>query len=418
MIKFLDKTILVLVCLIPLALITGPFLPDLFLSLVSIFFLFISFLKKDYKYFQNKYFGIFLIFYFYICITSFFATDFLYSFVNAILYIRFIIFPIAVIYLVDNYKKILLYFFISTGLSLLIVLLSGYLQYFFHYSVFNYDYDGKRLSGIFGEELKLGSYLIRLFPIFLGLLFLLIKNRYLQICIFIFSFLTISVLVFLSGERAAFFYTILSTIIVVICLNRFLLIRIGVMIMAVSLIFFVLSNDSKVRERMIGDTVRHLNLSGLQTGELNIFSPTHEKIMLTSLKIYKDNYIFGTGVKSFRIECKKPKYFDKLGCRNHPHNTYVQLLNETGIFGFIFFTLIFFYISILLFKHFVHIYSRKKIFSNKYELDNFQICILLSIIITLWPFIPTGNFFNNWLSVIYYLPIGFLLSHKKINEYL
>ena len=72
----------------------------------------------------------------------------------------------------------------------------------------------------------------------------------------------------------------------------------------------------------------------------------------TSINIFKNNYFFGTGVKSFREQCKKNQYYiienysafkDKPhdyypgytgidGCSTHPHNYYFQLLSETGIF--------------------------------------------------------------------------------------
>jgi hypothetical protein len=35
--------------------------------------------------------------------------------------------------------------------------------------------------------------------------------------------------------------------------------------------------------------------------------------------------------------------------------------------------------------------------------------MLSAIFVTLWPIIPSGNFFNGWLNIIYYLPIGFLI---------
>ena len=43
---------------------------------------------------------------------------------------------------------------------------------------------------------------------------------------------------------------------------------------------------------------------------------------------------------------------------------------------------------------------------------------MTALVITLWPLAPTGNFFNNWLSIIYFLPLGFIiyfLIKKKIN---
>jgi hypothetical protein len=44
--------------------------------------------------------------------------------------------------------------------------------------------------------------------------------------------------------------------------------------------------------------------------------------------------------------------------------------------------------------------------------------LLSCFIITLWPFTPTGNFFGNWLNIIYYLPAGFFLysiNNRKVK---
>ena len=34
----------------------------------------------------------------------------------------------------------------------------------------------------------------------------------------------------------------------------------------------------------------------------------------------------------------------------------------------------------------------------------------------MWPIIPTGNFFNNWLSMLYFIPISYYLFEKKYNS--
>ena len=66
-----------------------------------------------------------------------------------------------------------------------------------------------------------------------------------------------------------------------------------------------------------------------------------------SLVIFKNNKFFGTTYKSFRKECSKSKYdkdysnitngLEYVGCSTHPHNIYLEILSEQGIFGFIIF---------------------------------------------------------------------------------
>jgi hypothetical protein len=69
--KFLFYKIpLILFSLIPLFLITGPFLSDLSISLIGLLFLIYCFQKKNFSYFKNKYFYFFLIFWAYLVFNS------------------------------------------------------------------------------------------------------------------------------------------------------------------------------------------------------------------------------------------------------------------------------------------------------------------------------------------------------------
>jgi len=45
-----------------------------------------------------------------------------------------------------------------------------------------------------------------------------------------------------------------------------------------------------------------------------------------------------------------------------------------------------------------------------------KICLLAYFIIALFPFTPTGNFFNNWICAIYFLPVGIFLSKFVKDE--
>ena len=54
---------------------------------------------------------------------------------------------------------------------------------------------------------------------------------------------------------------------------------------------------------------------------------------------------------------------------------------------------------------------------GKYYFNDFEICILSGIAIYLWPIIPTGNVFSNWLNIIMILNIPiFIWSRKQITN--
>ena len=115
--------------------------------------------------------------------------------------------------------------------------------------------------------------------------------------------------------------------------------------------------------------------------------------------------------KIYILENPALKVFND-GCSTHPHNTYVQILVSNGLIGFLLILFAFFYVlrEIFLCKK----KNKGQTFFDKNEIA--KAIAISAIFINIWPLIPSGNFFNNWLSMLYFYPIGFYLYFKHINE--
>ena len=84
-----------LVILVPLFLITGPFLSDLSISLLSIYYFFIRKKNHDNERIIKIFFVIIFFFYILILISSILAEDKILSIKNSLFYLRFILFSIC-----------------------------------------------------------------------------------------------------------------------------------------------------------------------------------------------------------------------------------------------------------------------------------------------------------------------------------
>ena len=378
-------------------LILGPFFPDLIVSLSSLVFLVYLVRKKNFYYFNNKVLIIFFIFCIYCILVSIFvAKNTLLSFESSLFYFRIGVFCCLIWYLIERDKKILNYFYYTLVVSFSFLIVDGYFQFITGNNIFGLPKHGGRLSSFFGSELILGSYLSRLFHLLFAL-FLLKEKKQLEIYFMSILFILLISLIYISGERTAFILFIVSYMFIIIFAEKLAKLKIIISISVLILIVFFTFNFSEVKVRMVSSVA--------STVKKSIITPEHHSLFRTAYNMFLDKPIFGHGPKMFRVMCNDEKYAAGVTpCTTHPHNFYIQLLAETGIIGFSFLFSAFGYVLYCAYRQFKSIVLRQKRY-----LTNYQVCLLAGILTTVWPLTTNGNFFHNWLAIVYSLPVGFYL---------
>ncbi len=399
-----------IILIIPL-LVTGSFIPDLILSVSVIFY--ISYLIKNnlFNSFKNYFYLFFLFFIISILISSLISTN-IKSIISSIGYIRFLIFISFTSYMIQNSKKdIILIIFYTIFFTYIFLLFEFSSQIIFKKTLFgNIVLNDSRfiISSFYHEEIY-SSYIVRTLPFFIGIFYLKKDklNLFYKISFFVISFFLI-LTVLINGERTATGLLILTFLFLMVFSDLKLKFKIGVVLgLLISIFIIILSiSDSNINRKVNGindykNTIK--NFFEINNSKKIIFSEKYDSLYRTSFNIYKEFPILGTGIKNFRHICSDKKFaHNERSCATHPHNIIAQILAETGTVGILFYLL-----SVLaLIRIFIINLKNNKISKEK---KNYINCLICSLFISLWPLFPSGNIFNNWLSIIAFYPLGFLL---------
>ena len=433
-INSLNIFILYLIYLLPFFLGLGAFIPNLFYTIIFLVFVFYFFNQNiKIKDFNNNFIKLILLFWLISVFSSIFSVNKTSSLISSISFLRFITFAILSYWLIK--KKLINFniFFKIIIYSLSIIIFFSYFELITGYNIIldnisniiteGFKKPNTRITSLFGDEQVLGGYLLRI-VLFSLIIFFSLENELKKSLKLYYLFIILSSLIFiiLSGERSSIFMSIFSILLVLVVIKNYKNIKIYCSVFFVGVFLILIFFRPDLYNRLIQQTFK-LQIYSAEKKTIHLFSSTHEQHIKTAINIFLDSPIIGSGNKSFRYLCDKDKYTknikkirsgarkgESIGCANHPHNYYFQVLSENGIINFLLLTFFYFY---LLKKILMHMYF--KFIKRKNYLNNMEVSIYLFYFVLLWPIVPTGSIFSSWIASTLFLPMGFLI-HNYANK--
>ena len=178
-----------------------------------------------------------------------------------------------------------------------------------------------------------------------------------------------------------------------------------------------LKKSNKIEEEFEIDQNRWRPDTPLGFDAFYTYISPRKRLILASLDTWKQNKIFGNGIKSFRIDCPKLALLgpeinlaedaivhktNRL-CSNHPHNYYFEILTETGIVGiFVTFMIAFLFV--------VFILKNLKLFKENNIENLILLAATISLILEVFPFKSSGSVFTT--NDATYININFIYYIK------
>ena len=354
------------------------------------------------------------------------------NFLKSIFYFRYFIFFLILTLMVKNnhlnFKHLLVLSFVITSLISLDVIFQG----LFGKNIIGLESFGKHNSSIFGKELIAGSYIQRFCLMGLVCLPLIYikQNTKRLILIFLVTIVFFCGVLF-SGNRMPSAMLVLSLFLMLFLIKDLRLpIILGLITIAIIFSFLVFKNDNVKKHyaafyKYSIDTVVNVKKFSTKkypeledrryelfikeynkgkdskklksTYELIPFASGHQIVFLTAIDVWRDNLFFGNGLKSFRTTCKTKLHLPNRVCEAHPHNYYLELLNDSGLVGLVIFLLG------IIFLLFEKSGNPKKIYENE---KTIFLCLVIIIISEFFPFKSSGSFFTTSNSSFVFFLLG------------
>lgn len=395
-----------LIGLYPVALILGTLISEILtLFLIA---LYISDCIKDKKkfIFNDPIIYFLILIWFYLLFNLFLSIDFQLSLMRSIFFVRYPLLILAITHFLIKSPEKSQIIFTLWFYALTIIIIDLYIQFFFGKNILGYESPwDQRLSGFFNQELKVAHLLIGFFlPAFSFFFQKQKRNIFLYIALisyFIILILTNERSNIIKGSLILIIFAMMAPYFKIKIKILFSMILLGIFSL---MIFFIQPLKSRFVDEL---STMKVDNSLINYVILSNYGPHY----LSSIEIFKNNKIFGTGIKTFRIACNDisiKKYYpnddhrSKSGCSTHPHQTYFEILSDLGLTGFIIFSSFFLYLSVRIVKTFM------------VTKDLLLLSCGAFYITQLIPLLPTGSFFTSFGSTIFFINVSLIYySFKK-----
>ena len=331
-----------LIYLLPIAIVIGNSAINILTFVISIIYLLLILIKKiDYREYK-KFNLIFLCLSILFLINIFFSTNQYYSFIKFLGIVKYYLIMMSILFCLENINRFREFFLKILILILFLVGIDTVIQFFFGEDLFGFkilESHGRRLSGPFGDEYVVGAFISKLLFITM-LLFNDIKFRFYNV----FILTTFFIIIILTNERAASAMFFLA-LIIYFTLNPNFSIKKKILklLLFVLLIISVFNINPQLKKHFVERTFDQIGITKNNPEYLHnsFWDSQWGAHYLTAIEIFKNRPLFGSGADTFRFECTKKEY-EKINsveyknrCNTHPHNIYLEILSETGIFIFI-----------------------------------------------------------------------------------
>ncbi len=390
-----------LVIALPVLLFCGKVTSDIAMSVIAVLFLVHSTLYGDFSWVRDRWMQVSILLTAYMCLRAIITEE--PSWFNLGYSLTWIRFPVAAAALAcwilpdERIRKRL---FMSLSGALAFIIADCLFQFFHGTDIFGhgpFPFEGlQRLTGPFSNPRPGITIVWLIFPIMLGWAKPYApKPAWLTLIV-----ATTLVTVFLTGERMALLLLLMG---IGICflgkprLRVFLVVGVEAALMVGRLL---VQDHPEVEKRQVGAT------------QAAVVSFSHTSYGLTarsSAYIFKYNPIFGSGVRSFKTECRKPEYGPVKDpqllasrCPMHPHNLYLGWLSEYGFVGFVlYFTMAGFWL--------LDLFVLRKYWWNA----PIMIGLVVTLFIRLWPISAGTSHFSAWSAVPFWLCMGWFYTFVR-----